>query len=83
MPTSIFSLLVANIFGTCLMLAQLLNYDWNRNTKFVLVSLAFVPAIIALYNISTHPHEDKRIMSFGLSALALAFLSVVGTLLLH
>ena len=83
MPTSIFSLLTANIVGACLMFAQLLDYDWSRNTKFVMVCLAFVPAIVALYNMSTYPHEDKRIMSFGLSALALAFLSVVGTLLLH
>lgn len=83
MPTSIFSLLTANIVGACLMFAQLLDYDWSRNTKFVMVCLAFVPAIVALYNMSTYPHEDKRIMSFGLSALALAFLSAVGTLLLH
>ncbi len=83
MPTSIFSLLVANSIGVCLMFVQLFDYEWSRNSKFVMVCFAFVPAIIALYNISVYPHDDKRIMSFGLSALAFAFLSVVGTLILH
>ena len=83
MPTSISSLLFANLVGLGLMLAQLLDYDWSRNTKFVMVGLAFVPLVIAVYNISVYPHEDRRVMSFGLSALSLSFLSVVGTLVLH
>ena len=48
-----------------------------------MVGLAFVPLVIAVYNISVYPHEDRRVMSFGLSALSLSFLSVVGTLVLH
>lgn len=83
MPTSISSLLFANIIGGVLMLAQLLDYEWTKNSKFVMVGLAFVPTVIAIYNVSVYPHEDKRIMSFGLSALSLAFLSVIGTLVLH
>jgi hypothetical protein len=83
MPSSIVSLLAANAVGVVLMLAQLLDYEWTKNSKFVMTGLAFVPTVIAIYNISVYPHEDRRVMSFGLSALSLAFLSVVGTLTLH
>ena len=83
MKSSVFTLLAANIVASILMLAQLLDYEWSRNTKFVMVSLAFAPIVIAIYNISVYPHDDRRVMSFGLSALCLAFLSIIGTLVLH
>ena len=83
MKTSLVSLSIANLVGAALMFAQLLDYEWSINTKFVMVSFSFIPAVIGLYNISVYPHEDKRVMSFGLSALVLAFLSAIGTLILH
>ena len=83
MQTSVISLSVANAIGVALMLAQLLDYEWSRNSKFVMVCFSFIPTIIAIYNISVYQHEDRRIMSFGLSALALGFLSALGTLSLH
>lgn len=83
MKTSVVSLTVANAIGVALMLTQLHDSEWGTNTKFIMVSFSFIPAVIGIYNISVYPHEDRRVMSFGLSALVLAFLSAVGTLILH
>jgi RsiW-degrading membrane proteinase PrsW (M82 family) len=77
------ALIVANIIAVCLMLIQIIDVTWGRNTKFAMVSFAVVSVVVSIYNIQIYPYEDRRIMSYGLSAISLSILSIGGTLLLH
>lgn len=78
-----FSLFTANAIGLALVLFQSVENEWSRNFKFAIISISLLPIVIAAYNINVFPHDDRRIMSFGLSATLLGFLAIIGTLFLH
>lgn len=74
---------VANAVGLILLIWQMNQGDWTKESKFVAISLCIVIAVIGIYNAGSEHNDDRTMLTASLSCISIALMSAIGTLLLH